>query len=101
MQYFRRSHIYVKDIGCRIVIFFSAAFARRRFGYIGPESLLVCAAGPAALNIRWRITKKGLMMISKMNWPMFDVIEFSRYWILVTGSWSLVAGCLSEVRSYQ
>ena len=77
MQYFRRSHIYVKDIGCRIVIFFSAAFARRRFGYIGPENLLVCAAGPAALNIRWQITKKGLMMISKMNWPIFDVIEFS------------------------
>ena len=36
-----------------------------------------------------------------MIWQMFDVIEFSQCWILVSGYRSLVAGPLYEVRSYQ
>jgi hypothetical protein len=82
-------------------MFSSVASVRRRLIYTEDESRLVYAADPAVLNIRWPSIKNGLMMISRTIWQMFDVIGYSRYSILVTGSWSLVAGCLSEVRSCQ
>jgi hypothetical protein len=82
-------------------MFSSVASVRRRLIYTEDESRLVYAAGPAVLNIRWPSIKNGLMMISRTIWQMFDVIGYSRYSILVNGSWSLVAGCLSEVRSCQ
>jgi hypothetical protein len=36
-----------------------------------------------------------------MNWQMFDVIEFSRCWLLVTGFWLLAASLKFAVTSDQ
>jgi len=73
-----------------MVFFFSVVNARRRFGSNEPESLLICAAGPAALNIVWRPIKNGLMTTSKMNWQIRAVIGYSRCRMLDTGFWVLV-----------
>ena len=65
------------DVKIWIHIFSNVTIAIRRFGYNEPESQFVCAAGPAALKVLWRPTKNGLMMISKINWPMYLAIGYS------------------------